>query len=156
MTNLFGPSFLKNKIPPTLASHQQRPSLRPRLTRERVRNATQAHLPSHLLQPRAHIMIRTMMREGMGRKRKTLIDTSLEAFQVIRTAPIFSCACISHLTHPSLVRQTFHKEGRFLNNNRSSPSKAAHTNSIFRSPYPKRGVHRLIRGSQGCAFRQIS
>jgi hypothetical protein len=34
-------------------------------------------------------MIWTMMREGMGRKRKTPIDTSLEAFQVIRTALIF-------------------------------------------------------------------
>jgi hypothetical protein len=52
-----------------------------------------------------------MMREGMGRKRKTLIDTSLEAFQVIRIALVFSWDSISHLTDPSLVRQTFHKEG---------------------------------------------
>jgi len=34
-------------------------------------------------------MIRTTMKEGMGRKRKIPIDTSLEAFQVRRTALIF-------------------------------------------------------------------
>ena len=88
MTSLSGPSFLKNTIP-SVATHQQRPPLRPRSTRERARNATQAHLPLHQLQRRAHIMIRTMMRGGTGRKRKILIDTSLEAFQASRTALIF-------------------------------------------------------------------
>jgi hypothetical protein len=34
-------------------------------------------------------MIRMMMREGMGRKRKTPIDTSFEAFQVIITDYLF-------------------------------------------------------------------
>lgn len=154
MTSLSGPSSLKSTIP-TVASYQQRPPLRPRPTRERARNATQTHLPSHPLRHRAHIMIRTMMRDGTGRKRKILIDTSLEAFQVIRMAYIFSPVSTSHLTFSSLFRQTFHKEGRFLNKYRSSPSKAAHTNSTFRSPYPNRRVHSLIRGSQGCTFRPI-
>src|SRR6266852_2122928 len=87
MTSLFAPSSLKTTIP-TPATYQQRPPLRPRSTRERAKNATQVHPPSHLLQPRAH-MIRTTMKEGMGRKRKIPIDTSLEAFQVRRTALIF-------------------------------------------------------------------
>jgi hypothetical protein len=150
MTSLSAPSSLKNTIP-TPATNQQRPPLRPPPTRERAKNATQVHPPSHLLQPRAH-MIRTTMKEGMGRKRKIPIDTSLEAFQVRRTALIFSWASISHLNDPSPARQTFHKEGRFLNNHRPSPSKAAHTNSAVRLPFSNRGVHCLIRGSQGCTL----
>ena len=87
MTNLSAPSSLKSTIP-TQATYQQRPPLRPLPTREREKNATQAHPPSHLLQPRA-LMIRMTMKEGTGRKRKIPIDTSLEASQVRRTAFIF-------------------------------------------------------------------
>lgn len=85
MTSLFAPSSLKTTIP-TPATYQQRPPLRPLPTRERAKNATQAHPPSHQLQPPAH-MIRMTMKEGTGRKRKIPIDTSLEVFQV-RTTPL--------------------------------------------------------------------
>ena len=115
MTSLFGPSSLKSTIP-TVASYQQRPPLRPHPTRERARNATQAHLPSHPLLHRAHIMIRTMMRDETGRKRKILIDTSLEAFQVIRTAYIFSPVSTSHLAFSSLSGKHSIKKDDFLTN----------------------------------------
>lgn len=97
MTSLSGPSSLKSTIPTPATTYQQRPPLRPLPTRGRAKNAIQAHLPSHLLQPRAPIMIRTMTKEGTGRKRKIPIDTSLEAFQVLRTALIFHISPLTHL-----------------------------------------------------------
>src|SRR6267142_440289 len=86
MTSLSDLSYLKNTIP-TQPTCRQRLSVRPRPTRERERHAILALPQSHLLQLREHIMIRTTMTGGMERKRKTLIDTSSKAFQVLRISP---------------------------------------------------------------------
>ena len=99
MTSLSDLSYLKNTIP-TPPTYQRRPPLRPRPTRERARNAIPALPQLHPLQPREHIMIRTTMRGGMERKRKTRIDTSSKAFQVLRIPPII----LSHLFSATLPR----------------------------------------------------